>query len=165
MKVISAAVAIVILSATCALAQTPRLIGTSHSWSAWKGYESKSASCYVFSDASSKKPEHLDHGRVTRFVRRLNRGKVRTEASLQVGYKLAPRGVRLSVDGKRFTMISRGSHAWLRRSEREAEFARVLEKGRIAIVEAISKRGNATTYSFPLKGFSAVMRQARQGCQ
>jgi hypothetical protein len=165
MKSISTAVAIITLSSTCALAQTPRVIGTSDSWSAWKVYENKTAVCYVHSDASSKKPEHLDHGRVSLFIRRLNRGKVRTEASLQVGYEFAPTAIRIAVDGRRFTMIPRGNYAWLRRTEREAEFARALEKGRMAIVEATSRRGNKTTYSFPLKGFPAVMKKARQGCR
>lgn len=165
MKVISTAVAIFVLSGCCALAQAPRVIGSSGSWSAWKAYDNKSAVCYVFTDASSKKPENLDHGRVNLFVRRLNRGKVRTEASLQVGYDLDPTAIRIAVDGKRFTMIPRGNHAWLRRSEREAEFARALEQGRTAIVEATSRRGNKTTYNFPLKGFTAVMKKARQGCR
>jgi hypothetical protein len=165
MKVLSTAVAFVVLSSTCALAQAPRMIGSSDSWSAWKVYENKSAICYVYSDALSEKPEHLDHGRVSLFVRRLKSGKVRTEASLQVGYEFAPTAIRIAVDGKRFTMIPRGSHAWLRRTEREAEFARALENGRMATVEATSSRGNKTTYSFPLKGFTAVMKKARQGCR
>lgn len=165
MKSISAAVAIVVLSSTCALAQTPRVIGTSNSWSAWKAYENKSVICYVHSDASSKKPEHLDHGRVSLFVRRLNRGKIRTEASLQAGYEFAPVAISIAVDGERFTMIPRGNYAWLRRTEREAEFVRALEKGRMAIVEATSRRGNKTTYSFPLKGFTVAMKKARQGCR
>jgi len=165
MKSISAAVAIVALSSTCALAQAPRVIGKSNSWSAWKVYEKKNSVCYAHSDASSKKPEHLDHGRVSLFVRRLNHGKVRTEASLQAGYEFAPVAIRVAVDGKNFTMIPRGNYAWLRRTEREAEFTRALEKGRVAIVEATSRRGNKTTYSFPLKGFTAVMKKARQGCR
>jgi hypothetical protein len=165
MKVLSTAVAFVVLSTTCALAQAPRMIGSSNSWSAWKVYENKSAICYVYSDVLSKKPEHLDHGRVSLFVRWLKSGKVRTEASLQVGYEFAPTAIRIVADGKRFTMIPRGSHAWLRRTEREAEFARALENGRMATVEATSSRGNKTTYSFPLKGFTAVMKKARQGCR
>ena len=165
MKALSMAVAIVVLSTTCALAQAPRMIGSSDSWSAWKVYENKSANCYVYSDALSKMPEHLDHGRVSLFVRWLKSGKVRTEASLQVGYEFAPTAIRIAVDGKRFTLIPRGNYAWLRRTEREAEFARALENGRMATVEAVSRRGNKTTYSFPLKGFTAVMRKARQGCR
>ena len=165
MKVLSTAVAFVVLSTTCALAQAPRMIGSRDSWSAWKAYENKSAICYVYSDALSKQPEHLDHGRVSLFVRRFKSGKVRTEASLQVGYEFAPTTIRIVVDGKRFSMIPRGNYAWLRRTEREAEFARALEDGRVAIVEATSRRGNKTTYSFPLKGFTAVMRKARRGCR
>lgn len=141
------------------------MIGSSNSWSAWKAYENKAAICYVYSDALSKKPEHLNHGRVSLFIRRLKSGKFRTEASLQVGYEFAPTAIRIAVDGKRFTMIPRGNYAWLRRTEREAELARALQNGRMATVEATSWRGNKTTYSFPLKGFTAVMRKARHGCR
>jgi len=165
MKVTSTALAIVVLSSTCAFAQSPRMLGSNESWSAWRTRENNAAACYVFSDAASKKPEHLDHGRVTLFVRRLDRGKVRTEASLQTGYVFAPVAIRVEVDGRDFTMVPRGKYAWLRRTEREAEFVRALEKGRVAIVEATSRRGNKTTYSFPLKGFTAMMRKARQGCR
>lgn len=165
MKVIGTAVAIIALSSGWALAQTPRMIGSSGIWSAWKVSENKSAVCYVYSDASSKKPEHLNHGRVSLFVRRLKYGKVRTEASLQVGYEFAPTAIRIAVDGKRFTLIPRRNYAWLRRTEREAEFTRALEKGRMATVEATSRRGNQTTYSFPLKGFKAVMKKARRECR
>jgi len=165
MKVTSAAVAITVLSSTCALAQAPRMISTSDSWSAWKDTENKTGVCYVYSDASLKRPEHLDHGRVILFVRRLNRGKVRTEASLQAGYDFSPQAIRIAVDGRSFTMIPRGNYAWLRRTDREAEFTRALERGRVAVVEATSKRGNRTSYSFSLKGYSAVMNKARRSCR
>jgi hypothetical protein len=141
------------------------MIGSRDSWSAWKVYENKSAICYVYSDALLKKPEHLDHGRVSLFIRRLKRGKVRTEGSLQVGYQFAPTAIRIAVGGKRFTMIPRRNYAWLRDSEREAEFVRALEKGRTAVVEATSRRGNKTTYSFPLKGFTTVLKKASQACR
>ncbi|SCY56785.1 invasion associated locus B family protein [Microvirga guangxiensis] len=165
MKLFSTAVAFIVLSGTCAFAQSPQLLGSNEHWSAWKAREGNANVCYAFSDAASKKPEHLDHGRVTLFVRHLKRGKVRTEASLQTGYALAPVAIRVAIDGETFTMIARGSYAWLRRTEREAEFVRALEKGRVAIVEATSQRGNKTTYRFPLKGFTAMMRKARQECR
>lgn len=165
MRVTSTAIAIVILSSTCVFAQNPQMLGSSEGWSAWKVKEGKSFVCYVYSDAASKKPEHLDHGRVSLFVRRLNHGKVRTEASLQTGYDFGATAIRLTVDGTQFTMIPRRNYAWLRRTERETEFVRMLEKGRVATIEATSRRGNRTTYSFPLKGFTAVMKKARQGCR
>lgn len=165
MKITSTALAFVVLSSTCAFAQSPRMLGSNERWSAWKTRESNVSACYVFSDAASKKPDHLDHGRVTLFVRWLNRGPVRTEASLQTGYDFAPTAIHVDVDGKRFTMIPRGKYAWMRRTERETEFVRALEKGRMATIEATSRRGNKTAYSFPLKGFTAMMRKARQGCR
>lgn len=165
MKVTSAALAIVVLSSTCAFAQSPRMLGANERWSAWKTKEGNTSACYVFSDAASKKPQSLDHGRVTLFVRRLRKGAVRTEASLQTGYDFAPTAIHVDVDGKRFTMIPRGNFAWLRRTERESEFVRALENGRTATIEAKSRRGNKTTYSFPLKGFTATMRAVQKGCR
>ncbi|MCG7393199.1 invasion associated locus B family protein [Microvirga sp. ACRRW] len=165
MKFLSTVFAFLVFSSTCAFAQNPHLLGANERWSAWKAREGNAAVCYAFSDAASKKPENLDHGRVTLFVRQLGSGKVRTEASLQTGYAFAPVAIRISIDGQEFTMIPRGNYAWLRRTEREAEFVRALEKGRVAVVEATSRRGNKTTYAFPLKGFTAMIRKARRECR
>jgi len=120
--------------------------------------------CYIYSDAVSKKPETLDHGRVGFSVRRHADGKVRTEAGFLASYVFAPQTVAVKVDGKSFTMIPRGKNAWLRREEREAEFLQTLLKGRTMTVEALSKRGNRTSYRFSLAGVTAAMRKARQSC-
>lgn len=160
----SLAVAFIAISSSCALAQTPRPLGAYKSWTAWTFQENQSKVCYIYSDASSKKPAALDHGRVGFSVRRLKNGKTRTEASLQTGYEFAPRPIKVSVDGKSFTMIPRGKHAWLRREEREGEFLRAITKGRDMTVEAVSRRGNKTNYRFSLAGVTAAMRKARQAC-
>jgi len=165
MRAASTAIAIVVLSSTCAVAQNPQILGASESWSAWRAKERNASVCYVYSDAESKKPAHLEHGRVSLFVRHLKTGKVRTEASLQTGYDFAPTAISITVDGRRFTMIPRGNYAWLRRTGREAEFVRALQNGRVATVEASSKRGNKTDYRFSLKGFTLAMKKARQGCR
>ncbi|PVE24178.1 hypothetical protein DC522_11885 [Microvirga sp. KLBC 81] len=165
MKLTGIAVAFAALSSTCAAAQTPRLLGSYGKWTAWTFNENNSKACYVYSDALSKKPEALDHGRVGLSVRRLNSGKTRTEASLQTGYDFAPYAIQVAVGSKRFTMIPRGHYAWLRKTEREKEFAQALSKGRTLTVEAVSRRGNKTIYTFSLKGFSAAIRKARRTCR
>jgi invasion protein IalB len=165
MRSASLAVALVSLSSTLALAQEPRLLGTHETWSAWSFRENKAKVCYVYADASKKNPEHLDHGRVSLFVRRLNGGKIRSEASLQTGYNFAPSAIRVAVDGKRFTMLPRGNSAWLRHSEREHEFVDALTKGQMLTVEAVSRRGNKTSYAFSLKGSRAAMGKARRECR
>ncbi|HZH52818.1 MAG TPA: invasion associated locus B family protein [Microvirga sp.] len=159
------AFAVVALSAGCAFAQTPRLLGSYDSWSAWTFRENKSNVCYVYTDADTKKPETLDHGRVGFSIRNLERGRSRTEAGFLSGYELAPQPIRVVVDGKRFTMIPRGRHAWLRREEREGEFLQALMRGRTMTVEAVSRRGNKTSYRFSLAGATKAVRKARQSCR
>jgi invasion protein IalB len=164
MRSTALAFAFVALSGSCAVAQTPQLLAAYDSWSAWTFQEGRTKVCYIYSDAVSKKPETLDHGRVGFSVRRHAGGKVRSEAGFLASYAFAPRAVAVTVDGKSFTMIPRGSNAWLRREEREAEFLQTLLKGRTMTVEAVSKRGNRTSYRFSLAGVTAAMRKARQSC-
>jgi hypothetical protein len=158
------AIAFIVVSGSSTFAQTPRHLGSTGSWSTWTFHENKAKICYIYSEASSKKPEALDHGRVGFSIRRLKNLKIRTEAGLQTGYDFAPKTIHVAVDGKRFTMIPRGSNAWLRREEREGEFVRALVKGRTMTIEAVSKRGNKTSYRFSLDGVAAAMRKARQMC-
>jgi invasion protein IalB len=164
MRTTGLAFAFVALSGSCALAQTPRLLASYDSWSAWTFQEGRTKVCYIYSDAVSKKPDTLDHGRVGFSMRRHSGGKVRTEAGFLAGYTLAPRAIAVRVDGKTFTMIPRGKNAWLRREEREPEFLQALLKGRAMTVEAVSARGNKTSYRFSLAGVTAAMRKARQSC-
>lgn len=165
MKSTGLAFAIVALSASCAFAQTPRLLGSHDSWSAWTFQENKSKICYIYADADSKKPENLDHGRVGFSIRNVERGNSQTEAGFLSGYELAPQAIQVTIDGKRFTMIPRGKHAWLRREEREGEFLQSLMRGRMMTVEAVSKRGNKTSYRFSLAGATKAIRQARRSCR
>jgi hypothetical protein len=146
------------------MAQTPRFLGSFESWSAWTFRDGNVKACYIYAEAATKTPEHLDHGRVGLFVRRLKSGETRTEASFQTGYQFAPDAITVSVDRERFRMIPRGGNAWLRRSSREEEFVHAVAKGRMLIVEAVSKRGNRTHYTFSLKGVSAAMRKVRREC-
>lgn len=159
------AVATLLLTGTAAAAQPSTHLGTSGSWSAWSFTENGTKACYAYAEAETLKPAHLDHGRVSLFVRHLRRGKSPSEASVQAGYAFAPNAIRVTVDGTAFTMIPRGKSAWLRRTEREDEFVRALTKGRALTIEAVSKRGNRTSYTFSLKGFTAALRKARESCR
>jgi hypothetical protein len=163
-KLPATALVLLSLSGTSAMAQPPQLLGMYDQWSAWTFREHKAKACYIYSDAVTKEPSSLAHGRVGLSIRRLKDGKARTEASFQTGYELAPRMLQVTVDRKEFSMISRGQNAWLRREEREWEFMNALTKGRTLVVEAVSKRGNKTSYSFSLKGVAAAMRKAQQAC-
>ncbi|MGO4571622.1 hypothetical protein [Microvirga sp. 2TAF3] len=98
-------------------------------------------------------------------IRHRNHAKASSEASLRTGYDFAPEAIRVFVDDTPFTMIPRGHYAWLRREEREGEFMAALMKGRIMTVEAVSKRGNRTSYTFSLKGVTAAMRRAGRECR
>lgn len=164
MRSIIVAFAFAVLSTSGAMAQTPNFLGSFEHWGAWAFRDNKAKVCYIYAEAGTKTPEHLDHGRVGLFVRRLASGKSRTETSFQAGYAFAPVVISASVDGKRFSMIPMGKNAWLRRTSREREFVRAVAKGRTLTIEATSQRGNRTRYTFSLKGVSAALRKIRREC-
>ncbi|MCB8819907.1 invasion associated locus B family protein [Microvirga rosea] len=162
---IASALAFVILSCSSALAQDIKPLGAFQNWSAWSSYENNTKVCYIYSDADTMKPENLDHGRVNFAIRHNRRSANGTEASLSAGYDFAPEAIRVSVDGTEFTMLPRGHYAWLRREEREREFMEALRKGSVMTVEAKSRRGNQTTYTFSLKGVSSALQRAARACR
>jgi hypothetical protein len=159
------ALALVVMTCSNVFAQDIKPLGTFQSWSAWTSYEGKTKVCYIYAEAETLKPENLDHGRVSVAVRHRRQGASETEASLRAGYEFAPEAIRVSVDGTAFVMLPRGHYAWLRREEREGEFMEALRKGRSMTVEAMSRRGNRTSYSFSLKGVSAAMKKAVRACR
>src|SRR5690242_6553986 len=97
MRPISIAFAFIALSVSCATAQTTQFLAPSEHWSAWAFGDGRAKVCYTHSEAIAKAPGHLDHGRVSLFVRRHKGGRTRTKASLRVGYTFAPSAISATV--------------------------------------------------------------------
>lgn len=147
-----------------ALAAAPKKLGEFSSWSAWSYATPEQTGCFIYANPASASPKSLDHGMVSFFIRSTHRKEVRTEASLQFGYEQAAQAdARIEIDGAVFQLQTEGVNAWLARA-REAEMIAAMRMGRAMEVSTVSKRGNKTAYSFPLKGVTDAMKVLRKTC-
>lgn len=147
-----------ITAAAPALAAPATPLGQFGSWNAAAFGQGQARSCYILATPDSAAPETLRHGDVHFFIKEAPPPQ-RTEASLQAGYAFESGSeVTVTIGDETFRMITQGSHAWLRRVEREPELLAAMRAGSVMELEARSGRGNETRYAFSLSGVTAASR-------
>jgi hypothetical protein len=81
------------------------------------------------------------------------------------GYDLNPNAkVTVSVGSNRFTMFVNGKSGWMENAAEEPKLIAAMKSGQDLKVEAQSKRGTKTNYTYSLKGVSAALA-AIQNCK
>lgn len=154
-----------IFTGGAALAAKPEPAGTFNAWSVWTYKDGTKKNCYIYSAAKTKSPASLNHGDVSFFVRTVNSSQARTEANFTVGYDFAPGStVRAEIGSATFDMMVQGDNAWLREAEKEKDLLAAMRGGDEMSIHARSRRGNPTSYVFPLDGVTAAVRQMQKEC-
>jgi len=81
------------------------------------------------------------------------------------GYPFAPGStVELEVGGSTFQLFTEGEYAWPATPEDDAKVVAAMKRGSDAVLQARSGRGNITTDSFSLLGFTAAVEEAANRC-
>src|SRR5690606_24171633 len=114
--------------------------------------------CYVLTVPTDKQPPTLDHGDMFFFVSQRPGQSVSYEPQFIAGYNLKDGSkVSVTVDGKKFSMFTKGKSAWVENAAEEPLLIAAMRGGSEMKVQAQSGKGNATNYSFSLKGISAAL--------
>ena len=159
------ALSIILATATAASAQTPTRIQQFNAWGAYSYNSGKSKVCYVLSGPADKQPPKIDHGDNFFLVTQRPGQNISYEPQAMMGYELkAGSKVTVTVDTKSFTMFVKGKSAWLENAAEEPALVAAMKAGHAMKVQAVSKRGTNTSYSYSLSGISAALQQI-EGCK
>jgi hypothetical protein len=149
---------VLVAAATPALAQQATKIGQHNAWGTYSYQAASGKVCYVLTVPTDKKPPTLDHGDMFFFVSQRPGQQVSYEPQFIAGYNFQENSkVTVTVDGKSFSMFTRGKSAWVENAAEEPVLIAAMKGGADMKVEAKSGRGNTTTYVFSLKGISAAL--------
>lgn len=148
--------------ATSALAEQQQ-VAASGSWRAIIATENGQRTCFVIASPTARIPAALKRDPGYLFVTMLADGK-ETQISSKLGYPLAAVGHVLTVDGRSFEPMSRGDMIWLRSPADEPVVLAAMRAGRTLQVAVRSGRGNITTDTYGLGGFSAAFDELRRRC-
>lgn len=158
-KLISMLVTLPLIAATTpALAQTAKRLEQFKDWATYSYKGDNGTVCYVLSVPSTKEPANLDHGDIYFSVSQKPGQNVAYEPQFIASYDLREKSkVTVTIDGKDFTMFTRGKLAWLDNAAEEPTMVEAMKAGATMKVAATSGRGNDTSYTFSLNGVTAAL--------
>jgi invasion protein IalB len=150
----------VLLAAQPAFAQVARKLDEHGDWAVYSYKAQSGTVCYVLTvpQPQSMQPRNLDHGQMFFFVSQRPGQSVSYEPQFIAGYELKEGSkVSVTIGDKKFTMFTKGKSAWVENAAEEPALVAAMKAGRDMKVQAMSGRGNATNYSFSLKGITAAL--------
>ncbi len=165
--------------AICAVAVNAASLGTasaaradqkvlieSGAWRAIEATQGGRTVCFVITSPTSRAPADLKRDPGNLFVTaKPTREGGGTEVSIRFGYRLASSAHSLVIDGRSFALMPQGETAWLRTAADERTVVDQMRSGRELTVSAVSGRGNATTDTYSLMGFTAALATLEKQCR
>ncbi len=141
-------------------AQAPTRIKQHNAWGAYSHNGSGGKICYVLSVPTQKEPADRDHGDVFFMVAKHPGQNVNFEPQFTVGYPFADNSkVTLEIDGKKFSMFTKGSNAWMENPAEEPAMVAAMRAGSKMSVSGQSRRGTQTRYAYSLSGVTASLKE------
>lgn len=150
---------------THAYAQSPTRIKQHKAWGAYSAQNADGKICYVLSVPTQKAPADRDHGDVFFMLARHPGQTNSLEPQFKVGYPFAEESrVTLNIDGKTFSMYTKGANAWMENPAEEATVVAAMRAGSNMSLEGKSRRGTVTSYTYSLSGVTASIKEI-DGCK
>lgn len=159
MKIVATlATAMVILSTGAGAAQTPTRVSQFNDWGSYSYDANGGKVCYVLSTPKAMQPASVDHGDIFFLVSQKPGQATAYEPQVVMGYPMREGSkVVVDIDGRKFSMFTRGESAWMENAAEEPQLVAALRAGRGMKVDATSQRGTATNYTYSLAGVTAAL--------
>jgi invasion protein IalB len=130
---------------------------------AWGAYSYKSGAstvCYVLSVPTEKKPAGIDHGENFFIVSQRPGQNISYEPQAMMGYTVKDGSkIEVVIDNKSFVMFTKDKAGWVENAAQEPALVAAMKGGHSMTVNATSRKGTATSYSYSLSGISASLKQ------
>lgn len=151
------------LAAAPVNAQAPTRIKQNKDWGSYSHQTDTGKTCYILSMPKEKAPADRDHGDVF-FMLAQHPGQASSlEPQFVVGYAFKDDSqVILDIDGKKFTMFTRGNNAWMENPAEEPMVVEAMRSGSTMSLSGQSRRGTETRYTYSLSGVTASLQDIQE---
>ncbi len=140
-------------------------VETTGAWGAYVGGQGPSRYCYAASQPGDRSPASLKRDDGYIFVTNRPSEKVKGEVALVLGFPTRDSvPAKATVGDRSFDMVTKDGKAWLRNPAEEPQFIQALVAGAELKVAATSARGNASTDTFSLSGFTKSWERTQREC-
>lgn len=122
--------------------------------------------CFAISMPIKKEPGNLNRAESRMFVTFRTKANIRDEISVTSGYSYKKdEKVNVTVNDNNFVFESSENFAWLTSKDQEIKIINLMKKKNDAKVIGISARGNKTTDTYSLLGFTDAYNSAKNKCK
>ena len=152
-------IALALLAAAPASAQSVRLIGEFRDWSAYSASEATGALCFALSKPTEVTP--TPDGFTSAWVYLTNRpGEgIRNEFNVVAGYTFAPdQPATVTISGQSFELFTENDAAWLLDPAQGDNLAGAIRAGSQLVVDGTTQTGVKVSQRFSLSGATAASR-------
>lgn len=164
--VTAGAAMIAILAAAAPAKADQKILLESGAWRAVEATQGGRRVCFVISSPTARAPAELKRDPGNLFVTTKSSGEGGgSEVSIRFGYRVSPGPHSMVIEGRSFSLMPQGETAWLRTASDEQAVVAAMRSGRDLTVAAVSGRGNATTDTYSLVGFSAALEALQRQCR
>jgi len=146
-------------------ANAPKALGGDKNWNAFSAGSGKTLVCYLVGKPSKTLPEHVTRGRIALNVTHRPGENSFNVVNFQLGYDTkAGSNADLTIDGKKFSLFTAKQGAWASDAATDKAVTIALDKGKVAVVKAVSEHNNTSTDTYSLDGFSKALELIDKAC-
>ena len=122
--------------------------------------------CFAVSMPVKKEPGNLNRAEARIFVTFRTKENIQDEVSVTSGYPYKKgEKVNVTINEDNFGFESSDNFAWLTSKDQEIKIVNLMKNKNNAKVVGVSARGNKTTDSYSLLGFTAAYNSAKNKCK
>jgi hypothetical protein len=152
--------------ATAVSAQEVKVLGTFGKWIAQTYKENGKAVCFMSVKPDKSEGNYKARGDVLFMVTHRPAERAFDVITVAAGYQYQPDSdAVITSTGKRFSLFTNGERAWARDAQTDKAVVQLLAKSKTMTVKGTSSRGNITTDTFSLNGFSAAHKSISDSCK
>jgi hypothetical protein len=158
----------------------PLLVASFGDWGVYQTQAAKGRVCYTLAQPKDRAPADLKRDAAYAFISDRPSEGVRNEISFIMGFDVAnPPDAAAPADPKKkpagkeavamvgdqsFELLAKTSNLWVKNAAKEGQLIDEMRKGAKLQVKAASKKGNVTTDTYSLAGFSQALDRVQKDC-
>lgn len=143
-----------------AQAGSPVMVRAFKDWGVYSYKDDGSTTCYVLTTPRKALPSSVNHGDNYFLVAPDPSGPGYYPQAV-MGYDLkGGTKMKVIIDGKQFVMTPKGNSGWTSKASADAALVEAMKAGHKMTLQATSRRGTSTSYTFSLSGVTAALNQA-----
>ncbi len=165
----------------------PLLVASFGDWGVYQSQASKGRVCYTLAQPKDRAPADLKRDPAYAFISDRPGEGVRNEVSFIMGFDVANppdensddsgdkekakkkkpviKGATATVGDQSFDLLAKTTNLWVKNAAKEGQLVDEMRKGVKLEIRAMSKKGNLTTDTYSLAGFSQAIERVLKDCQ